>query len=83
MVRATYSESFRAPSISELFLGNSDNFAALSDPCNGGAAANPSKPGCAGIPASYSQPNPQIRTTVGGNVNLAAKKAKAPRRFRL
>tara|TARA_R110002126_G_scaffold33382_41_gene104616 strand:+ start:948 stop:3749 length:2802 start_codon:yes stop_codon:yes gene_type:complete len=77
MVRATYSESFRAPSISELFLGNSDSFVNLVDPCNGGAAVNSDKPGCAGIPAGYQQPNPQIRTTVGGNQNLQAEEGES------
>lgn len=77
MLRATFSESFRAPSISELFLGNSDSFQQLIDPCEGGAVANPDKPGCAGIPAGYVQPNPQIRTTVGGNENLLAEEGES------
>ena len=71
MIRGTWSEAFRAPSISELFLGNSDSFPPLTDPCNGGAAANPNLPGCAGVPAGYQQPNSQIRITVGGNENLS------------
>lgn len=77
LVRATYSESFRAPSITELFRGAADNFGALVDPCNGGAAANPDKPGCAGIPATYNQPNPQIRSTVGGNEDLQAEEGES------
>ncbi|PHS51450.1 MAG: TonB-dependent receptor [Alteromonas sp.] len=77
IVRGTWSEAFRAPSLDELFSGNSDNFAPLTDPCNGGEAANPDLPGCAGIPATYEQPNTQIRTTVGGNVNLQAEEAES------
>jgi outer membrane receptor protein involved in Fe transport len=77
MVRGTWSEAFRAPSISELFLGASDSFPPLTDPCNGGAAANPNLPGCAGIPAGYQQPNSQIRITVGGNRNLNAEEAES------
>jgi len=77
LVRATYSESFRAPSITELFRGAADNFGSLVDPCNGGAAANPGKPGCAGIPATYNQPGPQIRSTVGGNENLQAEEGES------
>ena len=77
MFRGTWSEAFRAPSISELFLGNSVSFPNLTDPCNGGEAANPDKPGCAGIPAGYQQPNSQIRITVGGNENLAAEEAES------
>ncbi|MDP2537799.1 TonB-dependent receptor domain-containing protein [Alteromonas stellipolaris] len=77
LVRGTWSEAFRAPSLSELFLGNSDSFATLIDPCNGGEAANANSPGCAGIPAAYEQPNPQIRTTVGGNADLAPEEAES------
>ncbi|AEA97386.1 TonB-dependent receptor [Alteromonas mediterranea] len=77
LVRGTWSEAFRAPSLDELFSGNSDSFAPLTDPCNGGAAGNPELPGCAGIPASYEQPNTQIRTTVGGNANLEAEEAES------
>jgi outer membrane receptor protein involved in Fe transport len=77
MVRGTWSEAFRAPALSELFLGNSDSFQTLQDPCDGGAAGNPGKPGCAGIPAAYAQPNPQIRTTVGGNSDLQPEEAES------
>jgi outer membrane receptor protein involved in Fe transport len=77
LVRGTWSEAFRAPSLDELFSGNSDSFAPLTDPCNGGAAGNPDLPGCAGIPASYEQPNTQIRTTVGGNADLEAEEAES------
>lgn len=77
LVRGTWSEAFRAPSLDELFSGNSDSFAPLTDPCNGGAAGNPDLPGCAGIPATYEQPNTQIRTTVGGNADLEAEEAES------
>ena len=77
LVRGTWSEAFRAPSLTELFSGNSDAFPPLTDPCNGGAAANPNLPGCAGIPASYQQPNSQIRITTGGNANLEAEEAES------
>lgn len=77
MLRGTFSEAFRAPSLTELFRGNSDSFPSLTDPCNGGAAANPDLPGCAGIPSTYQQPNSQIRITVGGNPNLEAEEAES------
>ncbi|MCG7811887.1 TonB-dependent receptor [Alteromonas sp. MCA-1] len=77
LVRGTWSEAFRAPSLTELFSGNSDAFPPLTDPCNGGAAANPNLPGCAGIPASYQQPNSQIRITTGGNAKLQAEEAES------
>ncbi len=70
LIRATYSEGFRAPNISELFQAAGDSYPGLIDPCNGGGAANPELPGCAGIPSTYNQSNPQIRITVGGNPDL-------------
>lgn len=52
MLRGTYSQGFRAPSILELYQGERQtNFQAV-DPCNGGGAG---RPGCAGVPASYNQ----------------------------
>ncbi len=72
MLRGTWSEAFRAPSISELFLGNSDSYPSLNDPCNNGGG---SLPGCAGVPDSYTQPNSQIRITVGGNDALLPEEA--------
>lgn len=71
LIRGTFSEGFRAPTISELFLGQSDSFPSLSDPCaNKTSAELAALPGCAGVPAGMTQPNPQIRITVGGNPNL-------------
>ena len=74
MIRGTWSEAFRAPSLSELFLGNSDSFQTLLDPCEAGGNG---KPGCAGIPSTYVQPNPQIRTTIGGNADLQPEEAES------
>ncbi len=75
VIRATYSEGFRAPSISELFLGASDSFSDLSDPCNGvedGVSDPDLVARCAadGVPTdgSFQQPNTQIRQTIGGAV---------------
>lgn len=73
MVRGNWAEGFRAPSIGELFAGQSDSFPNLTDPCAGsvgGVDRSTEIPvGCAGIPA-YNQPNTQIRITVGGNPSL-------------
>jgi len=91
LVRATYSEGFRAPNIAELFRGSSDSFPDLTDPCSGRSgldengdgiidsneAAAGGLPGCAGIPASYEQPNSQIRITVGSNPNLTPEESQS------
>jgi outer membrane receptor protein involved in Fe transport len=52
LVRGTYSQGFRAPSILELFQGQRQTNFQTVDPCNGGGAG---LPGCAGVPASYNQ----------------------------
>ncbi len=73
MVRGNWSEGFRAPSISELFAGQADSFPSIADPCAGRIGTSPQVPAAsctaAGIPA-YTQANPQVRITVGGNPDL-------------
>lgn len=52
LLRGTWAQGFRAPSILELFQGERQtNFQAV-DPCNGGGAG---LPGCAGVPPTYNQ----------------------------
>ncbi|MEZ5486379.1 MAG: TonB-dependent receptor [Steroidobacteraceae bacterium] len=70
LVRGTYSQGFRAPSILELYQGTRNtNFQAV-DPCNGGGAG---RPGCAGVPTTYNQNQfggGTINGVVAGNPNL-------------
>lgn len=81
MIRGNWTEGFRAPSINDLFLGNSDSFPTLSDPCNltnfaGLSAAGQNQCVADGVPAGgYNQTNSQIRITVGGNVDLQPESA--------
>ncbi|MEM9300880.1 MAG: TonB-dependent receptor [Pseudomonadota bacterium] len=82
LLRATYSEGFRAPAIGELFAGQTDSFPTITDPCSdmlGLQDPTAAQPGnvvnnciSQGVPAdgSYVQANPQIRITVGSNPNL-------------
>jgi len=76
MIRGNWTEGFRAPSVSDLFLGASDSFPEISDPCNNVNFATLSAAGqqrCIddGVAAGgYNQANSQIRITVGGNVDL-------------
>lgn len=68
MIRASYSEAFRQPQISDLFGGAGTSFPQVSDPCSN----NPT-PSCIadGVPAGgYSSPSTQIQTRVGGNPDL-------------
>jgi iron complex outermembrane recepter protein len=68
--RATYGTVFRAPSIGELFGGETDSFPTYLDPCdptvNGGVLA----PGCNG--QTTTQLDTQVLARVGGNPNLDA-----------
>ncbi|MBN8428413.1 MAG: TonB-dependent receptor [Xanthomonadales bacterium] len=76
LVRANWSEGFRAPSISEMFQGVSDSFPQVQDPCNTdrfGTLGTEARSRCTaqGVPAGgYDQGNPQIRISTGGNPNL-------------
>jgi iron complex outermembrane receptor protein len=84
LVRGNYSEGFRAPSVSELFLGATDGFPAVSDPCS--ETSNPTGTvadrcfngigDVSGVPEGYQQGNSQIRATGGGNVNLQPETAR-------
>jgi iron complex outermembrane receptor protein len=70
LLRGTYSQGFRAPSILELYQGKRmTNFQAV-DPCNGGGAG---LPGCAGVPTGYNQNlygAGTVQGVVSGNENL-------------
>jgi outer membrane receptor protein involved in Fe transport len=76
-VRGTFSTAFRAPSVSELYQGASDNFASVSDPCAAPATpeiaanCNAAHPGSAG----NGDDQTQLRSTIGGNPNLDAETA--------
>ena len=77
-IRATFAEGFRAPSIGALYSGNSDSYPDLQDPCDVNAAnftgnADGTQVGqclADGVPTGFTQPNTQIRITVGGNPNV-------------
>ncbi|HKU19351.1 MAG TPA: TonB-dependent receptor, partial [Candidatus Saccharimonadales bacterium] len=69
LLRGSWSQGFRIPSVSEFFLGNGDSFPTLTDPCVTGVGSP------AFCPAAAKQPNAQIRTTVGGNPNLTPERS--------
>mgnify|MGYP002061487053 FL=1 len=74
-LRASFAEGFRAPSIGALYSGNSDSYPTLQDPCDVNSAnftgnADGTQTGqclADGVPTGFTQPNDQIRVTVGGN----------------
>jgi iron complex outermembrane receptor protein len=73
-VRGTYSTAFRAPPISSLYSGQTDNFPTVTDPCD--TSIDPRTPNeqenCStdGIGDAFSDDRVQIRTVVGGNPDL-------------
>lgn len=69
LIRGTYAQGFRAPSILELYQGARETSFQGTDPCNGGAAANVGKPGCAGVPAGYNQANYNLNGLIPGVIS--------------
>ncbi|MHB1991975.1 TonB-dependent receptor [Metallibacterium scheffleri] len=77
-LRGTWGQGFRAPAIGELYGSPARFDATLQDPCSAPIANAATAANCAalGVPASYSQPNPQISVTTGGNKFLQPEKAR-------
>lgn len=77
-LRGSLSESFRAPNITDLFLGSADAFPQLSDPCFSGTNGTPRDQGTdvdencdsEGVPDNVTQLGTQLLTQFGGNPNL-------------
>jgi len=73
LLRASYGDTFRAPSVSDLFAGNAENFPSGVDPCETGImpATGPVHDQCIadGVPATGvpSTGSAQIHATSGGN----------------
>jgi iron complex outermembrane receptor protein len=72
LLRGTFAEGFRAPSIGELFGSASRFDATLVDPCLISVSGAPPTADCSafGVPAGATQANSQISVTTGGNPNL-------------
>ncbi len=72
VLRTTYAEGFRAPTIGELYGSAARADLTISDPCSIGLGGTPprgSAANCAalGVPAGFQQANSQISVTTGGN----------------
>ncbi len=78
LIRASWGESFRAPSASDLFSGGGEGFPGVSDPCRQGAvffdALTPDQQArcvALGVPqGGWNQVNSQQRSLFGGNPDL-------------
>ncbi|MDG2537151.1 TonB-dependent receptor [Dyella jiangningensis] len=80
LVRGTFAEGFRAPTISDMFGGTGQSFETFLDPCDskfGAAASNAGvRAACsaAGVPANYrqiDQTGAQITSSAGGQTPVA------------
>ena len=78
-LRATISNAFRAPGIAEMFLGQSDAFPAVSDPCSVVDEAGDPRTltaeqqrhcAAAGVPGDFRDSRAQLRARVGGSTDL-------------
>jgi iron complex outermembrane recepter protein len=80
VLRATYAEGFRAPSIGELYGSQSRFDALLIDPCLVPPSAPPGSTApiaCPGVPAGARQNDPQIPVLTGGNPELQPERARS------
>jgi len=69
LLRASWAQGFRIPSISDLFLADSDGFEFLNDPCISASPAPHCGAGAKEVPGDL------VHTTVGGNTLLTPEHA--------
>ncbi len=69
-LRGSYSEGFRAPNIGELFNLGARFDATISDRCSNVTPQDAANCAALGVPAGFSQLNPQIPVSTGGNREL-------------
>jgi outer membrane receptor protein involved in Fe transport len=79
LLRASWSQGFRSPDVSELFSGQFPSYLNLVDPCAGGtyggySGSGPLPPNCPNG-TEDSQPNSIFQTTVGSNTHLKPEKS--------
>ncbi|MGH8373352.1 MAG: TonB-dependent receptor plug domain-containing protein [Gammaproteobacteria bacterium] len=80
LVRATWAQGFRAPTINDLYAGPTLLSAQVADPCSNYTSTGVSATvqqrcangfgGVSAVPTSYSQPNAQINTLESGNSSV-------------
>ncbi len=76
LLRMSFAQGFRAPSIGELYGTLSRFDATLVDPCNNDASTTP-KCVADGVPPGYEQVNPQISVVTSGNRNLQPEESRS------
>ncbi|KAG1305734.1 hypothetical protein G6F62_015528 [Rhizopus arrhizus] len=73
MIRGNYSEGFRAPSINNLYRGDTDSFETYIDPCSSNAVlrtgAVAAQCAAQGVPANFIQPGAGQSEPEAGNLD--------------
>ncbi len=81
LVRGTVDKVFRAPTINDLFQGDSASSDSFSDPCNrwrGAPVGSPQRLACANVPTdgTFNQTDTQLSAIKGGNSTLQPEEGK-------
>ena len=76
LLRMSFAQGFRAPSIGELYGTLSRFDATIVDPCNNAASTTP-KCVADGVPPGYEQANPQISVVTSGNRDLQPEESRS------
>lgn len=81
LVRGTVDKVFRAPTINDLFQGDSASSDSFSDPCNrwrGAPVGSPQRLACANVPTdgTFNQTDTQLSAIKGGNAALQPEEGK-------
>ena len=76
LLRMSFAQGFRAPSIGELYGTLSRFDATIVDPCNNAASTTP-KCVADGVPPGYEQANPQISVVTAGNRDLQPEESRS------
>jgi outer membrane receptor protein involved in Fe transport len=81
LVRGTIAKVFRAPTITDLFQGDSASSDSFSDPCNrwrGAPVGSPQRLACQNVATdgSFNQTDTQLSAIKGGNANLQPEEGK-------
>lgn len=78
LLRGSWSEGFRAPSIGELYSSSARFDATLTDRCSNYVGTQ-FEANCItlGVPSTYNQLNSQISVTTGGNANLSPEQSES------
>ena len=81
LVRGTVDKVFRAPTIDDLFQGDSASSDSFSDPCNrwrGAPVGSPQRLACANVPTdgTFNQTDTQLSAIKGGNSTLQPEEGK-------